>query len=109
MGVDFNNNDVKQEDWKVFATSFVSGSLGGVILAFFTNPFDVGKTRLQIATQKDAKTRSSMFHFLAQIYKTEGAGALYSGFAPRVMKIAPLCAIMISSYEIGKKIFKDNL
>ncbi|OBA24036.1 mitochondrial carrier [Metschnikowia bicuspidata var. bicuspidata NRRL YB-4993] len=109
LGVDFDNNHVKQDDWKVFATSFVSGSLSGVISAFFTNPFDVGKTRLQIATQKEPKTKASMFQFLSHIYKIEGAGALYSGFAPRVMKIAPLCAIMISSYEIGKKIFKDNL
>lgn len=109
LGVDFDNHHVKQEDWKVFATSFASGSLSGIIAAFFTNPFDVGKTRLQIATQKKPKTRASMFLFLSQIYRKEGVGALYSGFAPRVMKIAPLCAIMISSYEIGKKIFKDNL
>ncbi|GEQ69637.1 hypothetical protein JCM33374_g3310 [Metschnikowia sp. JCM 33374] len=109
LGVSFNNNQVKQDDWKVFGISFVSGSLSGVISAFFTNPFDVGKTRLQIATQKEPKTKASMFQFLSHIYKTEGARALYSGFAPRVMKIAPSCAIMISSYEIGKKIFKDNL
>lgn len=109
LNVDFNNHHVKQDDWKVFATSFISGSVSGTIAAFFTNPFDVGKTRLQIATQKQPHTRALMFRFLAQIYRTEGAAALYSGFAPRVMKIAPLCAIMISSYEIGKKIFKDTL
>lgn len=110
LDVDFSSLAKKQDDWKVFTTSFISGSLAGVIAALFTNPFDVGKTRLQIATA-DAKStlRPPMFQYLLSIYKNEGMGALYGGFGPRVMKIAPLCAIMISSYEIGKKIFKDNL
>lgn len=109
IGVDFDATAQKQEDWKVFTTSFLSGSGAGIIAAFFTNPFDVGKTRLQIATDKKPHTKHSMFRFLYSIYSKEGVGALYSGFGPRVMKIAPSCAIMISSYEIGKKIFKDNL
>lgn len=107
MNVDFTASH--QEDWKVFTTSFLSGSMGGVVAALFTNPFDVGKTRLQIATEETPRKRALMFSFLRQIYRNEGLGALYSGFGPRVMKIAPLCAIMISSYEIGKKIFKDQL
>lgn len=106
VGVDFEGH--QQEDWKVFFTSFASGSLGGVVAAFFTNPFDVGKTRLQIATEEKPAHREKMFRFLVQIYQKEGIAALYSGFVPRVMKIAPLCAIMISSYEFGKKIFKDK-
>lgn len=104
LNVDHNNT---HQDWKVFATSFLSGSLGGAISAFFTNPFDVGKTRLQITTQNEPHRRVSMFKFLYQILRTEGVGALYSGFGPRVMKIAPSCAIMISSYELGKQIFKN--
>lgn len=109
MGLDFGDTAPKQEDWKVFTTSFLSGSFGGIIAAFFTNPFDVGKTRLQIATDEKPQSKHSMFRFLYSIYVKEGVGALYGGFIPRVMKIAPSCAIMISSYEIGKKIFRDNL
>lgn len=109
LSVDFGDTSKPQDDWKVFTASFLSGSLAGIVAAFFTNPFDVGKTRLQIATEKKPKQGLQMFQFLLQIYRREGAGALYGGFGPRVMKIAPLCAIMISSYEIGKKLFKDNL
>lgn len=109
LALDFDSPAHQQEDWKVFTTSFLSGSCAGVIAAFFTNPFDVGKTRLQIATDKKPHQKHSMFRFLYTIYTQEGARALYSGFGPRVMKIAPSCAIMISSYEIGKKIFKDKL
>lgn len=107
MKVDFAASH--QDDWKVFTTTFLSGSMGGVVAAAFTNPFDVGKTRLQIATEEKPRSNTLMFTFLRQIYRNEGMAALYSGFGPRVMKIAPLCAIMISSYEIGKKIFKDQM
>lgn len=109
MDVSFDSNAKKQDDWKVFTVSFLSGSLSGLIAAFFTNPFDVGKTRLQIQNETSLKPKQSMFRFLFQIYKNEGISALYGGFAPRVMKVVPLCAIMISSYEIGKKFFKDTV
>lgn len=112
MHADFNGPQ-DNDEWKVFTTSFLSGSISGSIAAFFTNPFDVGKTRMQI-TQVDAPfsgRRSkdpSMFKFLMNIYKKEGMRALYAGFVPRVMKVAPSCAIMISSYEVGKKFFKNG-
>ncbi|KAI5954777.1 MTM1 [Candida theae] len=114
LKTDFNNTTSGgADDWKVFTTSFLSGSISGAIAAFFTNPFDVGKTRLQITMDEGDikhkhKHKPNMFKFLANIYKNEGVGALYSGFGPRVMKIAPACAIMISSYEVGKKLFKNG-
>ncbi|CAI5757889.1 unnamed protein product [Candida verbasci] len=107
LNTDFNTNH--QDDWKVFTTSFLSGSISGSIAAFFTQPFDVGKTRLQITMEENQQVKkTNMFKFLFNIYATEGIGALYSGFGPRVFKIAPACAIMISSYEIGKKFFKNG-
>lgn len=110
LGADFLAAPALQSQWPIFGTSFLSGSFAGVVAAFFTNPFDVGKTRLQIAIEEPEKrARGLMFRSLWKIYTNEGIQALYGGFMPRVMKIAPLCAIMISSYEIGKKIFKDNL
>ncbi|KAL6453492.1 MTM1 Mitochondrial carrier protein MTM1 [Candida maltosa Xu316] len=109
LNTDFNNPQNSENDWKVFTTSFLSGSVSGAIAAFFTNPFDVGKTRLQITMDENkAASRMNMFKFLFKIYKNEGMGALYAGFGPRVMKIAPACAIMISSYEVGKKFFKNG-
>ena len=33
----------------------------------------------------------------------EGAGALFAGLAPRIAKVAPSCAIMIASFETGKR------
>ena len=33
-------------------------------------------------------------------------GVVLAGFLPRVIKVAPACAIMISTYEFGKTIFQ---
>ena len=39
------------------------------------------------------------------IARAEGFGALLAGVVPRVVKVAPSCAIMISTYEMGKSFF----
>ncbi|EEH38148.1 hypothetical protein PAAG_01069 [Paracoccidioides lutzii Pb01] len=41
--------------------------------------------------------------FLLHILKTEGVSGLFRGWSARCLKVAPACAIMISSYEVGKK------
>ncbi|PGH18971.1 hypothetical protein AJ79_00004 [Helicocarpus griseus UAMH5409] len=41
--------------------------------------------------------------FLLHIFKVEGMSGLFRGWAARCLKVAPACAIMISSYEVGKK------
>lgn len=105
-------------NWNFFVKSFVSGSLSGAIAAVFTHPFDVGKTRWQISyvnpeaaslvsgTSGNAPHKN-MFKFLAGIRRREGMGSLFTGLPVRVAKIAPSCAIMISSYEVSKRIFSS--
>lgn len=90
--------------------SFLAGAGAGGIAAVFTTPFDVGKTRQQTAlhdatrkTTQDLLENRSMPRLLSHIYRTEGLGGLFRGWAARTLKVAPACAIMISSYEIGKK------
>jgi solute carrier family 25 protein 39/40 len=96
--------------------SFVAGASSGAVAALVTTPFDVGKTRQQVVRQFDvtsavAKAAShqklpeelSMPQFLWHIFKTQGVPGLFRGWAARCLKVAPACAIMISSYEIGKK------
>lgn len=103
-----NNNTIH------FLNSFLSGSISGTIAALATHPFDVGKTRQQISLlnngkddmMKDQKTRN-MFKFLNEIRIREGWRSLYTGLGPRVVKIAPSCAIMISTYEISKKLINS--
>lgn len=93
----------------VLTDSFLAGAGAGAIAAFGTTPFDVGKTRQQTSghtTLKPGEIRPedrAMPRFLWHIFKTEGTAGLFKGWAARCLKVAPACAIMISSYEIGKK------
>ena len=105
-----------------FMDSFLAGAISGAVAAVVTTPFDVGKTRQQVyrsagdsaesattaagAAAKAGKLipeQLSMPRFLYHIFKEQGPSGLFKGWAPRCLKVAPACAIMISSYEVGKK------
>ena len=108
-----------------FIDSFVAGATSGAVAAIVTTPFDVGKTRQQVlkhaedvaapsqtlansAVGKSLRPEDrSMPRFLYHIFRTEGVAGLFRGWAARCMKVAPACAIMISSYEIGKKMARN--
>lgn len=96
------------------ARSFVAGAGSGVIAATLTTPMDVVKTRRQLysAIGSEAAGSSSATNgngstpaVMRAIWREEGLGGLMSGLRPRILKIAPACAIMISSYEAGKRAF----
>ena len=43
-----------------------------------------------------------------EIVRAQGPSGLYVGLMPRILKVAPACAIMISSYEHCKRYFKEK-
>lgn len=103
-----------------FVDSFVAGAVSGALAAVITTPFDVGKTRQQVLKNghepptTDAAGKKvlrpeerSMPRFLYHIFREEGMAGLFRGWAARCLKVAPACAIMISSYEIGKKMARN--
>ncbi|KAL1970134.1 hypothetical protein VTN77DRAFT_6539 [Rasamsonia byssochlamydoides] len=119
-----------QNSTSTFVDSFIAGSVSGAVAALVTTPFDVGKTRQQVfrhsgdsvsatgpvrdsgpATATNGRLASSelrpeqlpMPRFLFHIFCEEGLSGLFKGWVARCLKVAPACAIMISSYEIGKK------
>lgn len=49
---------------------------------------------------------SSTFAQLRRIAETEGVQGLWKGNQARMLKVAPACAIMISSYELGKRLLE---
>ncbi|CAK7239961.1 MAG: Carrier protein, mitochondrial [Sporothrix thermara] len=109
-----------------FLDSFAAGSLSGAAASMATMPFDVGKTRTQVfreargsasaaGTSASASASAAaaavpeeqrMGQLLWHIFRTEGIAGLFRGWIPRTLKVAPACAIMISSYEVGKKVFR---
>ena len=102
-----------------FGQSFVNGFIAGTISACCTTPFDVVKTRQQAAmavgTTNNCQHNGASplrrqpkqlgtWRALRQVAKTEGVAGLWRGNWARTVKVAPSCAIMISSYEVGKRI-----
>ncbi|KAK7939962.1 hypothetical protein WMY93_003288 [Mugilogobius chulae] len=99
-----------------FSISFTSGAVSGAIAAILTLPFDVVKTRRQIQLgEMDSlgvipRKTSSTWQIMKEIQTSLGYRGLFAGFMPRVIKVAPACAVMISTYEFGKAFFqKMNL
>lgn len=104
------------EQWKSlqptpsFMHYFVGGALAGMIAALSTQPFDVVKTyrQIELGEIKDKNSRKKLpftFSILNQLRKVQGIQSLYTGINPRLLKVAPACAIMISTYEYGKIYF----
>lgn len=111
----------KENHTITFVDSFLAGAGSGAVAALVTTPFDVGKTRQQVfrhagdepatAASRDALHKAGkvlpeerpMPQFLYHIFKKEGFHGLFKGWIPRCLKVAPACAIMISSYEVGKR------
>lgn len=93
--------------------SFIAGAGSGAVAALVTTPFDVGKTRQQVLQHSgDSATSAvrmirpeerSMPRFLLHIFQEQGMSGLFKGWGARCLKVAPSCAIMISTYEVGKK------
>ncbi|CAB1334625.1 unnamed protein product [Coregonus sp. 'balchen'] len=55
-----------------------------------------------------SKASSSTLSVMTKIVAENGVGGLFVGFLPRVIKVAPACAIMISCYEFGKAFFRKH-
>lgn len=89
------------------------------VAAFITAPFDVVKTHKQIEFGEKVLYASEPVKSLPQtntvlalqrIFRTNGIKGLFAGVLPRVIKVAPACAIMITSFEYGKAVFfKHNV
>uniref|UniRef100_A0A8D2NUA9 Mitochondrial glutathione transporter SLC25A39 n=1 Tax=Zosterops lateralis melanops TaxID=1220523 RepID=A0A8D2NUA9_ZOSLA len=97
-------------DGATFTVSFTSGAISGTVAAVLTLPFDVVKTQRQIelgdSEVHPASKPSSTWLLMQRIRAESGTRGLFAGFLPRVIKVAPACAIMISTYEFGKSFFQ---
>ncbi|XP_016340530.1 solute carrier family 25 member 39-like isoform X1 [Sinocyclocheilus anshuiensis] len=98
-----------------FTISFTAGAVSGAIAAILTLPFDVVKTRRQIQLGEmqalgavSVKKPSSTWNMMRNIWIDMGYRGLFAGFLPRVIKVAPACAVMISTYEFGKTFFQER-
>lgn len=83
-----------------------------MVAATLTLPFDVVKTQRQMSLGAVEAMRvkpprvDSTWLLLRRIQAESGTRGLFAGFLPRIIKAAPSCAIMISTYEFGKSFFQ---
>lgn len=92
-----------------FAVYLSAGIGAGSLAAICTGPADVIKTRRQswnpkiqpptAASPTASQTASSSFGIAREIVNAEGVRGLFRGTGPRVAKVAPACAIMMSTFE----------
>ncbi|NWW84153.1 S2540 protein, partial [Rhynochetos jubatus] len=94
-----------------FFIAFTSGAASGSIVAVITLPFDVVKTHRQTELWESETLKipqrdgSSTWAVMRKIVAKNGMTGLFAGIIPRLFKVAPACAIMISTYEYGKSFF----
>ncbi|XP_009887270.1 PREDICTED: solute carrier family 25 member 40 [Charadrius vociferus] len=94
-----------------FFIAFTSGAASGSIAAVITLPFDVVKTHRQTELWESETLKipqrdcTSTWAIMRKIVAKNGITGLFAGIIPRLFKVAPACAIMISTYEYGKSFF----
>ena len=95
-----------------YKVPFIAGSISGAVAAAVTIPLDVVKTHMQVelgerlaTTGKMSLGSGSMIEVMKKVVRQHGYQGLVAGFVPRVVKVAPACAIMITSYETCKEYF----
>jgi solute carrier family 25 protein 39/40 len=93
---------LKTHDDSNFLVHFAAGALSGAVAATVTGPIDVIKTRIQATTTG----KKRIIPTAKEIYREDGFAGFLRGLSPRLTKVAPSCAIMISSYELFKQFFE---
>jgi solute carrier family 25 protein 39/40 len=91
---------------EILIANMFSGFVAGGLAAGLTTPFDVVKTRMQIAQPGSGSSSSGggirVWQVLRDVYHKEGLEGLFTGVKPRAYRAAPACAIVISVYELLK-------
>ena len=88
---------------EVVAVQTSSALLAGCTSAILTNPLDVVKTRLQVASRQRSGQQPSFRAIAQQLLAEEGAKGLLRGVAPRITSTALWSTCMVTTYEFLKR------
>ncbi|KAL7412288.1 putative organic acid transporter [Mrakia frigida] len=86
--------DTKGEELR---NNFIAGAIGGFVGTALNTPADVWKSRAQSAPS--GSKIGWTFIEIGKIAKNEGVGALYRGFTPKVLRLAPGGGVLLLVVE----------
>lgn len=91
--------------------NFVSGSIGGFVGTVINTPFDVVKSRIQGTAKVPgvAPKYNWTYPALITIMREEGPAALYKGFLPKVLRLAPGGGVLLLVVEFTLGVFRKAL
>ncbi|KAL8828822.1 MAG: hypothetical protein Q9170_006436 [Blastenia crenularia] len=87
--------------------SLIAGGVAGGVEATATYPFEFAKTRVQLRTQSSASTSKNPFLVVSQVFRNEGARALYKGCSTLVVGSIAKDGVRFLSFDVIKKAFAD--
>ena len=95
-----------------------AGALSGLVAQLTTTPLDVARTRIMIrskntnttavnpsSTDSDSSS-TNIVSVLLDIFRQEGAGALWRGVVPRALRAIASGGIQFASYELTQNAMK---
>jgi len=77
----------------------VAGVVSGTLATVLNTPFDVVKSRVQNTLPGQPRKYGLTIPALLTIAREEGPLALYRGFVPKVMRLAPGGGIMLVAFD----------
>jgi len=91
--------------------NFISGAVGGGVGTILNTPFDVVKSRIQGATRVPGVVPKYNWTYpaLVTIAREEGVRALWKGFVPKVLRLAPGGGILLLVVEVVSDGFRKLL
>jgi len=91
--------------------NLLSGTVGGTVGTILNTPFDVVKSRIQGATKVPgvAPKYNWSYPALVVILREEGPAALYKGFIPKVLRLAPGGGVLLLVVEFTLEVFRKAL
>jgi len=84
----------------------IAGAIGGTVGCLLNTPFDVVKSRIQRSSGPLRKYNWSLPSVLL-VYREEGFKALYKGFAPKVMRLAPGGGLLLVVFTNVMDFFRE--
>lgn len=96
--------DKNKQFWRFFAGNLASGGAAGATSLCFVYPLDFARTRLAADVGKgaDAREFKGLGDCLSKIFKADGLGGLYRGFAVSVQGIIIYRAAFFGLYDTAK-------